>query len=448
MFLLLYAILSYYSRLATDDYYFIWDLQRIGIWQSLYEHYIEWSGRFSAGFVADVFYKNFGHNQKYYNLYPLISLFLLASGIYSALINITSYFNIVISKFYIIYSTTLFIALFFFLSFDIGESWFWYCSLCTYLWSIIVFIWGIALILSRRSHFIIYPLIFICFLYIGGASEFNSAIFSLLFLAVFAFQWKKRRNISTLFSNSVFRKLLMAFITLEISFFILLIAPGNYARDLLFPHHQFFFSFFLVTKSIVKFLVLYLPFKIPYIIAFSFPFCIIGHEISGRRSINFSFKAFKQITYGLIAVLLIFWFLVAYVMVEAGPPRVLILVSFLLTIYFIGSFFFLGYANKVNQKQYRIIKLSSIIIGFAVMFFHLYDQYSIAKSYSIANDERIAFITKLNETVTKDTLVSLKPLPKSGMLYSSEISSDTTHFTNMELRIGYNLKYHVISEKK
>ena len=135
-------------------------------------------------------------------------------------------------------------------------------------------------------------------------------------------------------------------------------------------------------------------------------------------------------------------------MVEAGPPRVLILVSFLLTIYFIGSFFFLGYANKVNQKQYRIIKLSSIIIGFAVMFFHLYDQYSIAKSYSIANDERIAFITKLNETVTKDTLVSLKPLPKSGMLYSSEISSDTTHFTNMELRIGYNLKYHVISEKK
>ena len=122
MFLLLYAILSYYSRLATDDYYFIWDLQRIGIWQSLYEHYIEWSGRFSAGFVADVFYKNFGHNQKYYNLYPLISLFLLASGIYSSLINITSYFNIVISKFYIIYSTTLFIALFFFLSFDIGAK--------------------------------------------------------------------------------------------------------------------------------------------------------------------------------------------------------------------------------------------------------------------------------------------------------------------------------------
>src|ERR1035437_855512 len=158
LFILLYVMLSYYSRLATDDYYFIWDVKQTGIWQSLYLHYMEWSGRFSAGLMADVFYKYFGINQAYYTFYPLLSLILLVSGLYMALSNIAKCFNQIVSKLQILLATLLFTALFFFLSFDIGESWFWYCSLCTYLWSIIFFIWGVSAIFSRRSNFITYPI--------------------------------------------------------------------------------------------------------------------------------------------------------------------------------------------------------------------------------------------------------------------------------------------------
>ena len=77
------------------------------------------------------------------------------------------------------------------------------------------------------------------------------------------------------------------------------------------------------------------------------------------------------------------------------------------------------------------------------MLFFIIQQYSITSNYSKANDARIAYVTDLNKTIEKDTLIILAPLPPSGMLYSTEIANDTTHFTNRELRLGYNLKFHL-----
>ena len=98
-------------------------------------------------------------------------------------------------------------------------------------------------------------------------------------------------------------------------------------------------------------------------------------------------------------------------------------------------------------KQLRIIKNVSLVLGFCTLIFHLINHYSIASTYARANDERIMTIKELNEQITKDTLIFLDPLPPSGMLYSTEIASDTSHFTNKELRLGYNLKFHIALRK-
>src|SRR4051812_27528057 len=99
LFVTLFCMLSYYSRLATDDYYFIWDIRNHGIWKSLSTEYMIWSGRFSGGFVADLIYKSFDVNQKYYILYPLFTLLLLLGGTFTAVGNISSYFNLKINYF-------------------------------------------------------------------------------------------------------------------------------------------------------------------------------------------------------------------------------------------------------------------------------------------------------------------------------------------------------------
>jgi hypothetical protein len=135
-------------------------------------------------------------------------------------------------------------------------------------------------------------------------------------------------------------------------------------------------------------------------------------------------------------------------MVETGPARILFFVTFLLSTYLSILSFLVGYFQVMSSHFYtNILKRTSLITAFSVLLFQLIQQTSISSTYASQNDERIAFITELNNRVHKDTLIYLTPLPPSGMLYSAEITADTNHFTNKELRMGYHLKFHVALEK-
>lgn len=131
-------------------------------------------------------------------------------------------------------------------------------------------------------------------------------------------------------------------------------------------------------------------------------------------------------------------------MMETGPARVLLFASFIISIYFCMIFFLLGYYQVLQSKLLVILKLASALLLFSMLLTHLYQERKTASNYSYKNDERIALIKALNKKIKKDTTICLPLLPPSGMLYSAEISNDTTHFTNKELKMGYDLKFHVV----
>ncbi len=446
LFLFLYGMLCFYSRLATDDYYFIWDVRNHGIITGVTSQYMAWCGRFSATFFMDLFYKYFDVNQNYYFLLPLTSLILLVSGVYYFLKNLFNRYNQTIPFLQKWLLTFSFTALLFFLSFDIAESWFWYCGLSSYLLSIIAFVWGMAFLTDARKSVLTTFLSSLCFIYVGGSSEVYSVIFGLALTFLLVRNYRKQADFKAFMSEPFNKKLLIIYLVLGISFIIFLIAPGNYLRDGLFPEHKILRSFFIAAKSIVKFIAFYLPFRIPAIIAFSSPFLFFGDHLKSHDIdlLSLSFKQFFiRITIFFAALFLIFFLMVAYVMVETGPPRVSFLLSFLLSIYFITIFFYAGYKNVFHTKNFKFLRCASIGIGFALMIYTLVTQFTIVKKYSLAVDARIEHIISLNKTIQKDTLIILPKLPKSGMIYSAEIAADTTHFTNRELRLGYNLKFHV-----
>ncbi len=441
LFVCLVLMLCYFNRLATDDYYFIWDVRNHGIVTGVTSQYMEWCGRFAATFFMDLFYKLFDVNYIYYSFFPFVSAFLLFAGIYFLLGN----FAITVSKQQKVFCSASFTALLFFLSVDIGESWFWFCGQSSYLWSIIAFVWG-CVFLSNQKYAILSTIgAVICFIYVGGSSEVYSVIFGIFFTVLLFRNYRRSINISTFLRSN--NKLLIVYVVFAISFIIFLIAPGNYLRDGLFPEHKFLYSFFITAKSFVKFGIFYLPFKLPYIFIFATPFLLLGDSCKSY-SIKFFSSSFKSFFYktslGFFAILFIFYLLVAYVMVETGPPRIVFLVSFLLSIYACIVFFYAGYKGLFNIVKLRIIQNVSVLLGIGLMLFFIIQQYSITSNYSKANDARIAYVTDLNKTIEKDTLIILAPLPPSGMLYSTEIANDTTHFTNRELRLGYNLKFHVV----
>jgi hypothetical protein len=447
LFAILFLMLCYYNRLATDDYYFIWDVRNHGIAIGVTSQYMEWCGRFAATFAMDVFYKWFDIHYSYYAFLTVASALLLFSGVYFILSNLVKCYNLHFPNTQKALSAACFTALLFFLSVDIGESWFWFCSYSSYLWSIVAFIWGMAFLISKKNTFLSGLGAVFCFIYVGGASEVYTAIYGLL-LTILLFRNYRNAGAFRIFVQEPFnKKLTLAYIAMGISFLIFLIAPGNYLRDGLFPDHPFFYSFFITAKSFVKFGALYLPFKLPYILAFAFPFIIFGQKFrsSDLPFFHHSFKAFfYRISFSFAILLFVFFYMVAFVMVETGPPRIWFLLSFLLAVYSCVVCFYAGYKLDLSLMQLQRIRYLTLTAGFLLMIYALITQFSTASAYAAAHDERVEHIVELNNVLKKDTLIRLSPLPRPGMLYSGEIASDSNHFTNKELRLGYNLRYHVI----
>lgn len=450
LFVFLFLILCFHSRLATDDYYTIWSVKDNGILNNVKVIYDNWLGRFTAVFFNSVIFGLLKTNQPYYYFLPLFSYLLL-------LISVFLIFRELKQKmFYELKTQTLFIfsglftILFFFLTFDIGESWFWYCSLSSYLLSIIAFLFGLFFILKSNKYILTFIGTMICFLYVGGASEVYSSIFITLFLVAIFYRIKKRSEFRQFFKSRINQKLMIAFFTLILSFIITLSSPGNLMKEALNPDFDFPVFLYYFLRMTGKLLFWFFPQKILYIIAFAVPFIVLGNYFK-NRSFNFRIKfavEFKFLTIVLLAAILIVFISIAGLIQQSGEYRVWTILSFLLTIYFCYLFFNIGYKQVFKENKLLKIKYISVVLSLIILSYHLINQYTLTKHYANAVDERINYLVSLNQRITKDTLVSLTPLPKSGMLYSAEISADTTHFTNMELRMGYNLKYHVISEKK
>ncbi len=451
LFVCLLLMLCYFNRLATDDFYFIWDVRNHGVIIGVTSQYMKWCGRFAATLFMDIFYKGFDIQQSYYSLFPFISALLFFTGTCFLMKNLGRILFLFFPNSQILFAAASLTALLFFLSFDIGESWFWFCGMSSYLWSIIAFVWGCAFLSSIKNKVISLLGAFFCFVYIAGSSEVYSAIFGLFFTVLLFRKYRISKNIKIFVSAQQNKKLLFIYAIFAISFLIFLVAPGNYLRDGLFPERKFFYSFFITAKSFIKLGVLYLPFKLVYILTFATPFLIIGDSCKSSpiNNLKIPFRSFFYTTsIAFVILLFIFYWMVAYVMVESGPPRVVFLVSFLLSVYCCCVFFYAGYKKILNKKQLDLTKKTGLILGSGMMIFLIFSQYKTTSAYAKAYDQRIDYILELNKITEKDTLIILNPLPPSGMLYSAEISNDTSHFTNRELRLGYNLKYHVISEKK
>lgn len=444
LFVLLYALLCGYSRLATDDFYFIWDVQQHGIIKGVTSQYMEWCGRYAATFFMDAMYWFGGLDQSRYFIFPFLSLPLLIGGLYRLFGLIASAKSLQLSKKQVLLLSLSFTALLYFLSIDIGETWFWYCSLSSYLWSIIAFVWGTVFLFGNGILRNIAAAL--CFIYIGGSSEVYCVIYGLLLFVFLCDRYLKQKNAKLFFADALNRRILFISGIFALAFSVFLIAPGNYLRDELFPTRSFSHAFFITAKSIIKFSFLYLPSKLAYIIAFAMPFFFIGKALSKNNTAAFSLQQLILRASALFGgLLLLFFYMVAYVMIETGPARVWFIVSFLLAAYCCFVSFCTGYAGVLKGSTGKLLQYGSVFLGLLLLLFHLCTQVPTAQAYAHAADARIMQLEVLKQRIQKDTVIRLDLLPSAGMLYSGEIQTDTAHFTNKELRLAEGLKFHVVT---
>lgn len=448
LFLLLFATLSFNSRLATDDYYFIWDVQTNGVLSSVHSQYMEWCGRYAATLAMDWMYL-FGLDQNWYVMIPFCSFLLLFSGIFFLFKVFNKKFKIELSFYFLLFLGLNFSALLYFLSFDFGETWFWYCSLSSYLWSIIAFVWLLVVLFSDYSGPISYFFLLVLATYIGGASEVYAVAYAFIIGLIFLYLKKQHSSLSDIFKDVLGRKILFVSIVFSIAFLIFLIAPGNYVRDNLFPERNIPDTFLITAKSIAKIVLFYLPNKLLYIVCFASPFFVLGYSSSKKiLLLGTSFRSFfVRITVVFMVSVIVLLLVICYVMVETGPPRIMFIISFLFSIYLVVVSFVFGQTCAFREDRIKLFLWAAGLVSLVCVTYHLIIQTKITFEYSSAVDARIEQLMILKKENKSPSPVYLKPLPSAGMLYSTEISTNTSHFTNKELKLGLDLSFQVIKEE-
>src|SRR6185503_10447662 len=119
--------------------------------------------------------------------------------------------------------------------------------------------------------------------------------------------------------------------------------------------------------------------------------------------------------YFFISLILIFIFLVStsFIMSELGPDRALSQVSFLISFCFAVLLFIIGYKVHIRERIFQILKIITVIFSIAVLTIIFQKQFSIAKEYAAAYDQRMYFLTDLNKSEQKN-VIELNALPPSG----------------------------------
>ena len=453
IFLVFYAVCSFYNRFAVDDYYYIHNTNKLGVFGNMLNDYNHWGGRWSVNLLWSLLYLN-------YNVYwvlPLVTIVLFII-FYSAIFlslkkTLTIFFPQLSSRKYQSHLLAIiFVQFVFFVSPDKGEIWLWSVSSFTYLLSVSCFLAGFSLILSENKiKLFSSSIIILCFAYAGGACE-SYAINYFIFIALSAIYLLKIFKLFSPISRKIILKRLIFYsIFLLISFIISAVSPGDVARKQILQEPSIVKGIVFSIKTLYHILFLnFLP-NFFYFILFIIPSFYFGSFLFSTEKEKI-FKLFiRKIFISLILLVIVtvlMIFPMCYTLSDIAPSRGLSQVIILWATFFSAWAFILGANIKISKKiNSTTFKISILLIILNVFIVGL-SQIPIITSYSKALDERTSMLKKLQRKGNTKT-ITLEKLPPSGFLYSAEISADTNYFGNEHYKLGLFLDFKVnISKDK
>ena len=437
IFIILYIILSINNRIAHDDYYSIYIVNKIGVIDSVMHQYNDWCTRYISVFVS---FSIAGLLKYKYTLfiYNVLLLILFITSIYYSIYVHKKLLNKSArnDKFQILNYATFIVSAIFYSSFNIGETWFWLSSNSTYLLSVIMFFFAFTFIFNDKKNISNKIIITLASLFIGGSNGALSVI--LLFVIFVLFFFYKYKNPNKIIAN----KLLLSFVSILISFTILYLGNGNNVRSVFFNQITVFESFILN----IKMTAIILFFRVPNILIYIMLFIIPSyHLFTNTKNISRSTFIKRSLVSTFVLLLLLFFFQlpITYKTQDIAAIRTLFPIS---TLFFVYGLYLVYSIRQVELFRLRIpLSFIKLVLVFIILFnvWNLATQYKITQNYADKYDKRIDFI---NQMSNMDTVI-LEPLPNSGFLYSSEISFDSEHYTNQQLKKGLQTKSELMIRK-
>lgn len=427
LFIAFYLCLSFYNRAASDDLVFISMSKGQTIFESVNEIFKTWSGRWTSCsyfFIVLLASKDFEGVNNFIFSYHFITLLIL---IYST----TTILNLAIKKLFYVevdFKTRLvfgviFIASFFYFTFDHIESWWWLSASFNYLQGIVFLLFGLALILREKKNLFHYLLISLSFIYVGACFEIYILIVTCLFVLIILYYFKNKSINEFQLNNSRYVKsILVAFLSFCVAATICFSAPGNYNRRAnMFSMEEYKNTEINTSTFIQK--------KYGIALGLAFLWLILGMRIQKSSNRKVSKNELKKIilvssTPLLISIMVIVLFQFFVLKNIAIPMRGWTFTSFALTMLFCMIFLILGYVVQIKSLfAHSIIKTAIPFFIVIILSLVLMKQYNYTSKYANEYDKLIAQL--INAKKDKNTKVLfVKELPASGMLTPLDIKDD------------------------
>lgn len=446
-FLLLYISLCYHNRLALDDFHFLANINDHGVILGTIAEYETWNSRWIALLINHFVLRLIQQSGISLFLFGIFNLVLYSSAI-GLLLN-TLFKSVKADKliqpiphnksyYWLILNLSIYlVSILFITSIRIDETWFWLCTSTMYLWSCIMFVFGISYILNQSKKLWISVIGIIPFLYIGGSSG-PLALITMLILALLLFFTSTGKI--QFYKNLTVQRLSIAFISCLSGFVVLYIANGNEIRESFFEEISVAYSLALNFKMLGIIFLKRLLFVLPLMLVLGAPMLTIGSFFPDKgKKHHWKLQLVKLAA---IYYLIVFFYQlsITYKTQDIGANRALYFISVITVTAVLVLFYFIGRhfnISKLNQKYVLLIPLiiSSILFGY-----HFINQTIITYQYAKAYDDRIEYVMQERDDIS---VLELDPLPSSGMLLSAELSEDTSHFTNKQFKKGLKLPFSV-----
>jgi len=444
IFGILFLVLSFYNVPATDDYHFLHNLHQFGIWNGMIHEYNSWSPRFASVLMTHLFLRIQDSWGIGYLLFGILSLVLVTFSVYSFLRMVDTHLSkVLLFSFRNLkpidqISIALFISSIWFLgTFRIGETWFWLCSASTYLWSNAFFMILISRLFKKYSTTFDYPVLVLCAYYIGGSCGPISLI-TLTILGILLFSTSSKNNyLFDLNASLLRRKIVFSLVVLGGFFLIQYLAEGNRIRETFFQRVSLMGSLVLNMKMTGIILIKRLPLSLLIDLILTFP--VVGIvRTKNKAEPKKWFKTIFLVTFSYFMAIFLFQWSITYKTQDVGAFRTLFFVQ-TLTLLYCGVFWMLaakfGVLHKIQGIQHKIGS-GILTIYLIVLSAILIKETTVTKRYHQACIGRVSYV---KQSCNAKNVVEVNPLPESGMLYSSELSTDTAYFSNVHFKQGLNL---------
>ena len=436
LFLTLYFLLSFHNRPAADDFYCLTAIRNKGIWLTFLDAYNTWITRWSTllflGFSVVVF--DAGQSLFFFQLFTLAAMTTAAGLLIHKIAKETLGSSPGI--YLIVVYALLFVFSFFYLTFNTGETWFWFTSECMYLWPVIALLYGSYFFLSKEIKTLSLVLLVSCFLFIGGGSEVVALEVLMALLMAWILLYRNRMFGQQASLNK--RLLTISIGVVILSLFIAWLGPGRLLRQEALNPADISQQLLLILKASLYFLLAQLPLKTHWILFSLVPWLVLKNSLmpGEKKPIPVVFRSVARDFLIFLLFVFINFIIVAFLLRSFPPYRTWITLSLALAVFCAITGWRLG---SLVQKQ-GVVWASVIYFVLVVMLLIAYinSQGSLTAQYSKEVDDRMIYL-KNNSAVEKPVL-DLKPLPSSGLLYSAEINNDTSYFTNKQLREYLELK--------